>query len=218
MTESGPDLGVFELRALLRRDGTLQCATPVVVVSMRAQLRFASGFGRLASGPLAALYVPPEFRLHLEPGCSADGAHVLTLAWPREPRRQRDLLPARVPIDDAACAALCELSSYAPGVVAAARGDAPRAAIDWLLQAQERRRGRCHGHRHARSALRQWSDAVTAAEDALIALARRAAKPVLVLPEVLQDRPAVRRFQAVTGYGPHRYAQEYRARAVPVPS
>lgn len=215
MLEPMPRLGVFDLRALLRPDGAMHCSMPVVIVSLHAQLRFASGFGRLASGPLAALYVPPAFRLTLEPDCLSRPALALTLAWgdAREPARRRDMIPARVVIDAKMFAPLDAVHALAPGVVACGQDDAARIAIEWLLQAQRKRRGRCQGHRNARLALRLWSDTVTAAEDALIALPRRLSERTFPLPEALRDRPALRRFQAVTGYGPRRYLREYRTRA-----
>jgi hypothetical protein len=215
MPEALPDLGVFELRALLRSDGTLHCSMPVVIVSLHAQLRFASGFGRLASGPLAALYVPPSFRLALEPGCASRGALALTLAW-RDAQargRRRDMIPARVVIDARMAAPLEALQALAPGVIPAERDTAARDALAWLLHSQDKRRGRCQGHRNARHALRLWSDTVTAAEDALIAMPSRARDKTVALPDPLRDRPTLRRFQAVTGYGPHRYLREYHARA-----
>jgi hypothetical protein len=215
MSESLPHLGVFELRALLRPDRVLHCSMPVVIVSLQAQLRFASGFGRLASGPMAALYVPPTFRLTLEPDCVPTRALALTLAWrkARAPARRPDMLPARAVIHAPAFAALDALPVLAPAVVAPDTNDAVRRAIEWLLHAQNKRRGRCQGHRTARHALRYWSDTVTAAEDALLAVPPMLSVTTFPLPEALLERPALRRFQSVTGYGPRRYLREYRARA-----
>ena len=207
-----PGLGVFRLRSLLRGN-RMCCSMPVTIVSLHEQLCFDSGFGRLASGPVAALYVPPGFRLTLVQADAAPQALALTLAWPSgmTPVHPREVLPARSAIDAESFARLAVLQPFAPRVLPP-QAPAVRAVVQWLLRQKTHRNQRCQGHRSARHALRQWSDAITDAESQLVALHPEIPLREFALPHLLRDQVALRRFQTVTGHGPRRYVREFRRR------
>ena len=200
-------LAAVRLASLQREGGVLMSALPVTGVSVTRQVRFESAFGRLASGPLSALYVPAGFRFSLSVGERADG--VFALCETGEPEARRDLLPARVPIGDAVFAALAACEHDVPWVRDAADGPL-RSVLDWLRAEAAERRARCSGRLVSRQALR-WIGEVTASEDALIA-APAAAQRDVPLPAALADKATVRRFSRVTGYGPRHYAREYHRR------
>jgi hypothetical protein len=205
---ASPTLAAVRL-ASLRRDGdVLMSALPVTLVSLERQVRFDSGFGRLASGPLSALYAPAGFRFSLAPGEDVRGVFALTLAGEGETRRE--LLPARVPIADEVFEALLACERDVPWVRVVHEGDALAPVLAWLREDAVARHMRCTGRLVSRQALR-WVGEVTASEDALIAAPELRSRNV-PLPAALADRALVRRFSRVTGYAPRRYAREWHRR------
>lgn len=206
-----PDLGCWPLATLRDGEGSLRCHANVVLVSLERQLSLESGFGRLSTGPVAALFVPAGFRLHGLPA-RAQCADVfgLTLSWrqSRPPVRPREVLPIRITIDDACFSALATLGCGTPRVLDAARVPEASCVVSWLMDAQRRWRGRCQGHLSARAALTAWNPAIGLAEDALA----RCDPRHFELPDVLREASAQRRFRAVTGLSPRAYARLFESR------
>jgi hypothetical protein len=201
-------LAAVRLASLRREAGMLMSALPVTLVSLERQVRFDSGFGRLASGPLCALYAPAGFRFALAPGEDARGVFALTLSGESDARR--DLLPARVPIADSVFDALLACEREVPWVRQVREDDALAPVLNWLRTEAAARHLRCTGRLVSRQALR-WIGQVTASEDALIAAPQSGSRSV-PLPATFVDRATVRRFMRVTGYGPRHYAREWQRR------
>ena len=205
-------LAAVRLSSLARGDGTSMSALPVTLVSLQHQLRFESAFGRLASGPVSALYLPPGFRVRLQHGDEARGVFALTLLDDATPSAGAELLPSRVPIPAAVFDTLLGCERDVPWVREAAPGTPLAVVLDWLRTHAAQRHARCSGRLVSRVALREWSSEVTASEDALIGLPAGSATREHPLPAALAGPALVRRFTRVTGYGPRRYAREYRRR------
>lgn len=207
-----PALGVVALRSLRDGDGAILVRVPTTVVSLHAQVRFEGGFGRIASGPLAALFLPAGSRVRPEPGIDLSRAWAFALAGAPGEGSRREVLPSRSPIDAATFDALYLMSLQAPAVRRGGEDAAARHVLDWMAAQALARGATCHGYRNSRTALRNWGERVSAAEDALQSLDPR--QPLLAseLPAPLQDPAFKRRFCRVTGYGPRRYLYEYRQR------
>lgn len=201
-------LAAVRLASLRREGDMLMSALPVTLVSLDRQVRFDSAFGRLASGPLSALYAPAGFRFALAPGEQAQGVFALSL--PDERDAKRELLPARVPIAPEVFAALLACERDVPWVRAVREGEALAPVRDWLRAEAAARRLRCTGRLVSRQALRRIGE-VTASEDALIA-APRAHDRDVPLPAAFADKAVARRFARVTGFGPRHYAREWHRR------
>lgn len=201
-------LAVVCLSSLRREAGVLMSTLPATVVSLERQVRFDSAFGRLASGPLAALYAPAGFRFALAPGEDARG--VLALSRGPASDAKRDLLPARVPISAEVFEALLACQRDVPWVRAVRTGDALDGVLQWLRAEAFERHMRCTGRLVSRQALRRIGE-VTASEDALIA-APCPSRSESVVSALLADRAGARRFSRVTGYGPRQYAREWQRR------
>jgi hypothetical protein len=206
-------LAAVRLSSLSRDDGTLMPAIGVTVVSLQHQLRFDSAFGRLASGPLSALYLPAGFRVRLGQGEDARGVFALSTMDAADARTRTDLLPSRVPIPGNVFAVLLECERDVPWVREAG-ADAPLGAVlAWLREHAAQRGARCAGRLVSRVALKDWIGEVTASEDALIGLPAALHERDFRLPAPLAEAASVRRFSRVTGYGPRHYAREYHRRA-----
>lgn len=201
-------LAAVRLASLRREGDVLMSALPMTLVSLDRQVRFDSGFGRLASGPLCALYAPAGFRFALAPGEEAHGVFALSLPDERDSRRE--LLPARVPIAPDVFAALLACERDVPWVRAVGEGDALAPVLAWLRVEAAARRLRCAGRLVSRRALR-WIGQVTASEDALIA-APQVRNREVPLPAAFTDKAVARRFVRVTGFGPRHYAREWHRR------
>ena len=201
-------LAAVRLASLRREGDVLMSALPVTLVSLERQVRFDSGFGRLASGPLCALYAPAGFRFARAAGEDARGVFALSL--PSECERRRDLLPARVPIASEVFEALLACERDVPWVRDVREGDALAPVLAWLRAETAARHMRCTGRLVSRQALR-WIGQVTDSEDALIATPQAKSRDV-PLPAALADRALMRRFTRVTGYGPRHYAREWHRR------
>lgn len=212
MTAPTNRIAAVRLASLARDDGTLMPALPVTVVSLQHQLRFDSGFGRLASGPMSALHLPAGFRVRLAPGEDARGVFALSVPGDSTQRTRSELLPSRVPIPEGVYAALLACEREVPWVRDAVAGDALSGVLDWLRADAARRHDRCTGRLVSRVAMKAWIGQVTASEDALIGLRAEAAGRDFPLPANFAEIASVRRFSRVTGYGPRYYVREYRRR------
>jgi hypothetical protein len=202
-------IGVLPLRLLRRSGGDVLAALPLVLVSTRAQVRFRSGFGLQASGPLAALFLPAGFRVEPVDADQAGAVFALTLTRRgiAAPHGRRELLSSRLPIGAAAFDALCALDPERACVLDP-RCDARAAALsDWIAAAPALGPSRArNGHGVSRRALRAWSDRITGIEQALCGDCEIEAASALAA--TLQDAAARRRFARVTGCGPQRYRRE----------
>jgi hypothetical protein len=205
-------LAAVRLSSLSRGDGTLMSGLPATLVSLQHQLRFECAFGRVASGPLSALYVPAGFRLRLVQGEDARGVFALSTPDAFPPRARAELLPLRVPIPADVFTALLACERDVPWVRDVDAGSPLAGVLAWLAAHATRRGERCSGRQVSRVALKDWIGEITASEDALIGLPPGAGGRDFPLPAVLGGAASVRRFSRVTGYGPRHYAREYQRR------
>jgi hypothetical protein len=214
---AAPTLAVLPLRSLLRADGAILATLPIVLVSPFRQMRLQSGFGCLASGPLAALHLPGDFRLMPLATDDVQHAYALSFSFADQAgaaRGRDDLIPSRIAIGAATFRALLSIVRRAPSVLPGSGHGGVRRIVHWLQQDAGERGTRCHGRQVSRLALRHSSDRITQAEDDLMALAAPQNYRDFRLPGTLQQAASVRRFLRVTGYGPRHYLREWHARRV----